>query len=46
MAETQEKIKDTRELLFEFLELLGIKKEESITKSYLELIADSFRKNI
>ncbi|MFX1410266.1 MAG: class IV adenylate cyclase [Promethearchaeota archaeon] len=31
-----------REVLFDFLRLLGIKKEESIRKSYLELIADKF----
>ncbi|MFX1320237.1 MAG: class IV adenylate cyclase [Promethearchaeota archaeon] len=32
-----------REVLFDFLSLFGIKKEESIRKSYLELIADKFK---
>jgi adenylate cyclase class 2 len=43
MIETQEKIEEAREILFGFLETLGINKEQSITKSYLELIADKFK---
>ncbi len=42
MSESNEKLEKYRELLFEFLEQFGVKKEESITKSYLELIADRF----
>ncbi len=42
IAESKEKIEGARNLLFNFLKDLGFKKEESITKSYLELIAEKF----
>jgi adenylate cyclase class 2 len=38
-----ENLETYRETLFDFLNLFGIKKEESIRKSYLELIADKFK---
>jgi len=44
LTDTEEKIPEARDFLFDFLSLLDIKKEESITKSYLELIADSLIK--
>jgi len=43
-TEDPDKIDDVKEILFEFLRTLGISKEESIRKSYLELIADKFKK--
>jgi len=43
MTESHEKIEEARDILFNFLNYLGIKEEESITKSYLELIADKFK---
>ncbi len=39
MTKSYEDIKKSRRILFKFLEKFGIKKEESIRKSYLELIA-------
>ncbi|MFX1274850.1 MAG: class IV adenylate cyclase [Promethearchaeota archaeon] len=39
-AETKERISEVQEILFNFLESLGIKRERSIIKSYLELIAE------
>jgi len=46
MAETQDKIDKARQILFDFLKKFGIQKEESITKSYLELIADRFKRKV
>lgn len=43
LSDSSEEIDETRKTLFNFLKLFGIKKEESIRKSYLELIADKFR---
>ena len=40
LTDTTEKLKAAREALFEFLSNIGIKREESIIKSYLELIAE------
>lgn len=45
MAESAQELEQARAKLFEFLSQFGIKKEESITKSYLELIAEKFKKN-
>jgi adenylate cyclase class 2 len=42
--DSKQKINENRKILFKFLEMLGIKKEESIKKSYLELIAERFKK--
>ncbi len=39
-TESNKEIDEAREILFDFLENLGFKKEDSITKSYLELILD------
>ena len=39
-TETIDKLNETREILFEFLSNIDIKREESIRKSYLELIAE------
>ena len=44
ITESTKKLEDSRELLFEFLSSLNIKREESIRKSYLELIVE--RKNL
>ncbi len=43
LSDSSEEIDETRKTLFNFLKLFGIKKEESIRKSYLELITDKFR---
>ncbi|MFX0004963.1 MAG: class IV adenylate cyclase [Candidatus Hodarchaeota archaeon] len=40
------KVEDSKEILFDFLDLFGIKKEESIRKSYLELIFEKFKGNL
>jgi adenylate cyclase class 2 len=42
LSESSEKLNNIREVLFEFLSLFGIKKEESIRKSYLELILENY----
>jgi len=44
ITESTKKLEDSRELLFEFLNSINIKREESIRKSYLELIVE--RKNL
>jgi len=44
MTESYEDIKKSRKILFRFLEKFGIKKEESIRTSYLELIAEKLNK--
>lgn len=43
ITDSIENLEVYRETLFDFLSLFGIKKEESIRKSYLELIADKFK---
>jgi len=43
LLESPENLESSRDVLFEFLNLFGIKKEESIRKSYLELIADKLK---
>ena len=43
LSDSKENLDEYRNLLFDFLTLFGIEKEDSITKSYLELIADRFR---
>ncbi len=43
LVESAENLNSSREILFEFLTLFDIKKEESIRKSYLELISDKFK---
>ena len=43
ISDSVENLNTYRETLFDFLNLFGIKKEESIRKSYLELIADKFK---
>ncbi|MFO8018653.1 MAG: class IV adenylate cyclase [Promethearchaeia archaeon] len=43
-AKDEGQIKSAREILFRFLKKIGITKEESIRKSYLELIAEEFKK--
>ena len=46
MTESYEDIEKSRKLLFQFLEKFGIKKEKSIRKSYLELIAEKLKKRV
>ena len=43
MSESNDRLEESKNILFEFLNMFDIKKEHSITKSYLELIADRFR---
>jgi adenylate cyclase class 2 len=42
LTDSKEKLNESKELLFNFLSLYGIQKEDSITKSYLELILEHF----
>ena len=44
IAESNEEANSKREILFQFLENFGIKKQESIRLSYLELIANKLMK--
>jgi adenylate cyclase class 2 len=44
ISESQDTVEKNREILFKFLEKLEITREESIRKSYLELIAEKIRK--
>ena len=44
MTESYENVEKSRKILFQLLEKFGIKKEESIRKSYLELIAEKLKK--
>ena len=44
VSESDDKLEESREILFNFLSLFDIKKEDSITKSYLELIAEKFKR--
>lgn len=46
ISESADKLDKFRQILFEFLSLFDIKKEDSIRQSYLELIADRFRGKI
>ncbi|MFX1314562.1 MAG: class IV adenylate cyclase [Promethearchaeota archaeon] len=46
ISDSIEDLEVCREKLFDFLSLFGIKKEESIRKSYLELIADEFKNKL
>ena len=43
ITESHENVEKSKELLFQFLEKFGIKKQESIRESYLELIYDKFK---
>jgi adenylate cyclase class 2 len=42
LTDSKEKVDESKELLFNFLSIFGIQKEDSITKSYLELILEHF----
>ncbi len=46
LSDSYGKLDDFRKVLFNFLSLFGIKKEESIRKSYLELIFDKLKGNL
>ncbi len=46
LLKTSENIEASKEVLFNFLSLFGIKNEESIRQSYLELIADKLKNNL
>ncbi len=46
LLDSNENLEETREVLFDFLSLLDIKKEESIRKSYLELIDEKHKGNL
>jgi adenylate cyclase class 2 len=41
LSDSVDEIEESREILFEFLNLFGIHKEDSIKKSYLELIIEN-----
>jgi len=43
ITESLDNVKKSKDILFEFLNKFGIKKQESIRKSYLELISDKFK---
>ena len=40
ITESYESVDENKEILFQFLEIFGIKKQESVRRSYLELITD------
>lgn len=46
LLDSSENIEDSKEVLFDFLSMFGIKKEQSIRKSYLELITEKLKENI
>ncbi len=46
LLEASDNYESSRDVLFEFLNLFGIKKEESIRKSYLELIMDNLMEKL
>jgi adenylate cyclase class 2 len=46
LTASKSKIGESRQVLFDFLKIFDINKEESIRKSYLELIADKFKNKI
>ncbi len=46
LLDSDENLAEIRQVLFDFLSRLGIKKEESIRKSYLELIAEKLKGNL
>ncbi len=46
LLDSPENLEESKEVLFEFLELLGIKRQESIRKSYLELIVEKLKENL
>jgi len=43
LTDSLEKIKEIQEVLFDFLSLFNIKKEDSIQKSYLELVSEKLK---
>ena len=43
ITESLDDVEKSKDILFEFLNKLGIKKQESIRKSYLELISDKLK---
>jgi len=43
ITESLHNVEKSKDILFKFLENFGIKKQESIRKSYLELISDKFK---
>jgi len=45
-VDSEKELNKARDLLFNFLNMFGIKKEESIRKSYLELILDKVKNKI
>ncbi|MFX1377957.1 MAG: class IV adenylate cyclase [Promethearchaeota archaeon] len=46
LLDSPENLEDSKAVLFDFLSLFSIKKEESIRKSYLELIFERFKGNL
>jgi len=44
LAESINNVENAKEILFQFLEVFGIKKEESIRTSYLELVLSKLKK--
>jgi adenylate cyclase class 2 len=46
LLDSSENLEESKEVLFDFLRLLGIEKEASIRKSYLELIAEKLKRNL
>jgi len=46
LTDSKHKIGEFQQVLFDFLEIFGINKEDSIRKSYLELIAEKFKNKL
>ena len=46
LAKTSEEIEDSKQVLFDFLSIFDIKRGESITKSYLELILEKSEEKV
>ena len=46
LQDSSDRFEDSREVLFDFLRVFNIKREDSIKKSYLELIVDKFKGNL
>ena len=43
LTDSSEKIEEIKEVLFDFLSLFNIKKEDSVRKSYLELVSEKLK---
>ncbi|MFX1387756.1 MAG: class IV adenylate cyclase [Promethearchaeota archaeon] len=46
LLDSSENLEDSKDILFDFLDLLGINREQSIRESYLELIVENLKGNL